>query len=135
MKNRLRSFAALPVLSAALVLGLPSGATADTVKPALLSDSSTSVNSGGHVRATGSFQDDGEIFRVTDKYGDGYAAFIMYTAEGNSSACINSSGTGTTRECNLSFAEGAKVTWRVCYGHSTTWWDPVKCSPTVTDYA
>ena len=135
MSIRFRRLAALPVLCAGIVLALPAAAIAETGNQGLLSDSSSTVNSGGHVRASGSFQDDGEIFRVTDKYGDGYSAFIIYTAEGNSSACINSGGAGTTRTCDLSFDEGATVTWRVCFGHSGTWWDPVKCGPTITDHA
>ena len=133
MTNRFRRPGILAAACVALVFAWPTAATAETT--ALLSDSSSTVNSGGHVRASGSFTADGEIFRVTDKYADGYSAFIMWTAEGHSSACINSGGAGTTRTCDLSFAEGATVTWRVCFGHSTTWWDPVGCGPLVTDHA
>lgn len=134
MNIRFRRLGVLLFLGSAMVFSLPATAMAQT-SAALLSDSSSSVNSGGYVRASGSFQDDGEVFRVTDKRSDGYAAFISYTAEGHSSACINSGGAGTTRACDLSFAEGATVTWQVCYGHSTTWWDPVRCGPTVIDHA
>ena len=134
MSNHLRRLTMLSGLGAALIFALPAAATADP-SVTFLADTTSTVNSGGHVRASGSFTADGEIFKVTDKYSDGYAAFITYSAEGNSSACINSGGAGTSRTCNLSFAEGATVTWRVCYGHSTTWWDPVKCGPTITDHA
>lgn len=124
-----RQSMALSGLCAALVLAVPTSATAGTIVAS--TDNTSTVNAGGHVRASGSFSPDGEVFRVTDKYSDGFAVFITYVAEGNSSVCINTGGTGTMRTCDLSFAEGARVSWRVCYGHSATWWDPITCGSTM----
>jgi hypothetical protein len=65
--------------------------------------------------AKASFKSDGEVFRVTDTWGDGRSAIVYYwIGNGARQWCANSGGEGTTKVCNLTRNENKRVVWHVC---------------------
>jgi hypothetical protein len=65
--------------------------------------------------AKATFSSYGEVFRVTDTWGDGRSAIVYYwVGNGPRKLCINSGGEGTTKTCDLTRNEGKQVVWHVC---------------------
>ncbi|MBB2988080.1 hypothetical protein [Terracoccus luteus] len=101
-------------------------------------NSSIQLYVSGRLAAGGSFTSNDEIFAVVDNWKDGHSTVIEWTASskgGRYFRCWNTSGAGSgAKVCNDSIAEGAKVTWRLCTGESSTG-QLLKCTGWLVDYA
>lgn len=69
------------------------------------------------LRGYGKFQPHGEIITVKDLKADGLGVWVEYEYYKDNrledAYCINQTGNGTTKTCNLSIAEGTRVSLRV----------------------
>lgn len=112
-------------LAATMILVIASAASANAT--------GVSVTYAGYERGQANFENVGEHLYVDDFYGDGYGMRSYYSSSSTGSAiCTNTSGAGTTMDCNLSMPEGQKITFNACVKNGSV---NLKCSGYVNDYA
>lgn len=114
---------------------LVSGAALVLVAPSALADSSGVLTVGGIDRAKGAFVSYGEHFKVWDLDADGYSAGMQWTTPSMSGYMYCwASGNGTFTDCDRTYPEGTKITWRICRGNAKTA-EMADCSGWRVDYA
>jgi len=104
-------------LTSALV-GLVSAAALIATSPPAEAYTARNVWYKDVLRGNGRFEPKGEIITVKDLKADGLGVWVEYEYYGpgyvfEDAYCINTSGNGTTKTCNLSIPEGTLVSLRV----------------------